>query len=496
MGVSTMGAAWRGEPVAGRGVCMGVRWVCLSDLHLGALNSVLTAVAVDGESVDKSVPSPVLTALCDGLRTLAPTGDPPELVILGDLFELALSSTDQAAATFAHLVRGLRPGEVGAAVSPLLRFVPGNHDHHLWRRARGEWYLDHIETLPAAQELPPEAYVTSLLPAHQRLPVRDRLIELLASRAETGAKVSVEQSYPNVGMASASGERVVVLSHGHFIEPLYRAMSGLTAVFGRGTPGSPSLESLEAHNGPWIDFFWSSMGDAAGFSTVARGLYESLQSEEAIEAELAAIRRTIARRPEGHLRHHLEGLFAAEALGELLKRSFKRERHVADVLSDTADSGLRDFLSGPVAKQVGEEVGSPREAVFVFGHTHKPFTETRTVARLAPSVSVVNTGGWVVDSPVPEPNKGASVVLVDDRLDVAVLRVYDQGTGPAAVRLETLPGEEDNPLVGELRELVDPGRDPWLALAQAAAASQCERRGQLEHRLRTQTDELEHGGRR
>ena len=47
-----------------------IRWVCVSDLHLGALNSVLTAVAPDGEHVDRSSPSPVLVALCDALRSL------------------------------------------------------------------------------------------------------------------------------------------------------------------------------------------------------------------------------------------------------------------------------------------------------------------------------------------------------------------------------------------------------------------------------------------
>ena len=31
-----------------------IRWVCISDLHLGALNSLLTNVTADGERVDGS----------------------------------------------------------------------------------------------------------------------------------------------------------------------------------------------------------------------------------------------------------------------------------------------------------------------------------------------------------------------------------------------------------------------------------------------------------
>jgi hypothetical protein len=468
-----------------------IRWVCLSDLHLGALNSVLTEVSPDGTAIEPSTPSPVLAALCECLRQLGDPVDPPDLVILGDLFELALGSTEHAGVTFGHLVRGLRPGTTGAAVSPVIRFVAGNHDHHLWRRARGEWYLDHIEQLGPDEPLPAEAHTTALLPASQRLPVRDRLIELLAARADPAIKVYVEQSYPNIGMASESGERVVVGSHGHFIEPLYRAMSMLTDIFGTASADAPTLYQLEAENGAWIDFFWSSMGDSGAVSGVTRGLYESLQSENTMEAELDAIRRAISRRSGSRFRNHVEGLFAEHALGAALKKSFRRERHKPEVLSTTAQTGLGDFLSGPLVRQLSEEIGSPRDVTFLFGHTHKPFDSINEVPGFA-DVSVVNTGGWVVDTPEPESNKGASIVLVDDHLDVAVLRCYTQGSEASAnVRIEAPAGQEENPLVSSLRNRIDVTRDPWLALAEAAAATEVERRAQLGERLRQQAAELD-----
>ena len=58
-----------------------VRWICISDLHLGALNSVLTSVSADGEHVDKSSTSPVTAALCDGLRSLSEREHDPRLVL-------------------------------------------------------------------------------------------------------------------------------------------------------------------------------------------------------------------------------------------------------------------------------------------------------------------------------------------------------------------------------------------------------------------------------
>ena len=42
-----------------------VRYLVVSDLHLGALNSVLTNVADSGTAVDREAPSPALSA-CSG----------------------------------------------------------------------------------------------------------------------------------------------------------------------------------------------------------------------------------------------------------------------------------------------------------------------------------------------------------------------------------------------------------------------------------------------
>jgi hypothetical protein len=469
-----------------------IRWVCLSDLHLGALNSVLTSVDPDGEHVEQSSASPVLVALCEGLRELSKGSDPPQLVVLGDLFELALSSTDDAAATFAQFVAALKPAASDAAVAPAIRFLPGNHDHHLWSRARSDRYLEYIGQVHLDQALPPDRHTTHLLPENERFAVRDRFIELLAARSDTGTKVTVEQSYPNLGLVTPSARRTVVLSHGHFIEPLYRAMSVIDEIFETPREGLPSAQDLEAENGAWIDFFWSSMGDSGDISAWTRDMYESLQSEEAIEAEVEAIGRAIAARQGSRIRAHIEGMLAERTLVEALKKSLRRERHKPEVLSDNARTGLRSFLSGPVAAQIGAEIGTPGQVAFVFGHTHKPFADLYEPPGIPGPVPVVNTGGWVVDTPEAEPNKGASVVVVDDDLNIAILRCYVQSEDATGrVEITSPTGVDQNPLVDALTTRIDPSRDPWSALADAAAATESERRRQLESRLRAETDLLD-----
>jgi len=465
-----------------------IRWVCVSDLHLGALNSVLTSVHADGDRVDQSSVSPVLTHLCEGLKRLRHGGEPPQLVVLGDLFELALCSTEDAAATFAHLLAALRPGSVDAAVAPVIHFIPGNHDHHFWSRARGDAFMKYMAEAPRGKPLIPEPKATHLLPMHDTLKVRDNIIEQMATRADTEATLRVEQSYPNLGLVNSSGNQVVVLSHGHFIEPLYRAMSVLEDLFDRGRPDSQTVHELEAENGAWIDFFWSSMGDSGDVSSWARDLYESLQSNDAIHAEIKAIRRAIIDRRGAKWRKHAESAVVGGMLLTAAKKSLRRERHVSEVLSANAKIGLTRYLSGPVSTQVKEEIGTPDQATFVFGHTHKPFIHRNRASGLPGSVPVINTGGWVVDTPKAEPHKGAAVVLIDEELNVAVLRCYTQGASVnEELRIDGPESDATNPLVDDLRSRIDLTSDPWLALAHAASEIELERRQQLEARNRTET---------
>jgi hypothetical protein len=316
----------------------------MSDLHLGALNSLLTPVDAEGDRVDPGLVSPVLVALCEALRTLCVGADPPELIVLGDMFELALGTAADAGATFAQFVMELIPGTRDAVIAPRIRFVPGNHDHHLWTRARGASYMERIATLPSTEPLPYEAHATRLVPQHDPYPIRDSLIELLALRADPRAKIVVEQSYPNFGIMGSPGRRAIVCSHGHFIEPLYRAVSTLEDFRQARAPDPMSAEDIEAENGAWIDFFWSSMGDSGAAGRWARMLYESLQSEEAVDAEIEAIRRAFSHRPGSGLRGRLEGLLLDGGLTSAAKRSMRRERYQPGTLSDTSRRGLVSYL--------------------------------------------------------------------------------------------------------------------------------------------------------
>jgi hypothetical protein len=226
---------------------------------------------------------------------------------------------------------------------------------------------------------------------------------------------------------------------------------------------------------------------------VTRSLYESLQSHEAVHAEIAAIERAIKLAGRSRMEadaeaHAVAGLLRA-GIGTVL-----RERHRPGVvLSPNAEEGLANYLNGAVAGQSTVEIGSPHQVTFVFGHTHKPFVEQRTVPAFASPVDVVNTGGWVVDTPSLDPIKGASLVLIDEQLNVASVRCYTEGADASSYRVRIDPSgpEGPNPLVDALRASIDPDCDPWAGLARTIRAAVADRGRQLADRLQADATTLD-----
>ena len=146
------------------------RYLCVSDLHLAASNSLLTALTPDRlRSVPEST-SPALRALADCLRALArlaPAAAPPTLIFNGDILELALAGTNQASMNFIRFMDALATDAQGRPDFPFdqeIYYLPGNHDHHVWNTARETQYIDnYIAEIPAAERdhrLQPEYQAT------------------------------------------------------------------------------------------------------------------------------------------------------------------------------------------------------------------------------------------------------------------------------------------------------------------------------------------------
>jgi hypothetical protein len=473
-----------------------IRYVIVSDLHFGAENSMLTALSEGasspvstGFSAEPQQPSPMLTGLVSGLRELVAGQDqPPVLIMAGDILDLALSP-DATALMIYRLFAHLAFDDGQPVFDPVLHYVPGNHDHHEWEISRESQYVTYACAQPPQAPLDEPWHTTRLSPAAERPAASSTLLTGLARGQAGGTSgIEVRVSYPNLALRSPDGRRSLVVSHGHYTESIYSLMSRLRDILypGQRPAGPVAIERLEEENFAWIDFFWSTLGRSGQVGEDVAAIYADLVSEQDVDAFVSNLISALIDSGKGR-----SWLHPAEKL--LLNAVFRREaNHLARsergnpgvTLSPAGQDGLRGYLEGPVRLQLQAEWGAvPDDLTFVYGHTHKPFTDRWALNGFPGAVDIVNTGGWVVDTDTPAPFQAGVAVLVSEDLQTASLQFYRQGTGPAPVQiLPPAAGQAPSPWQAELAARIDPAAPRWAALSERAAELAAQR-----HRLQAAT---------
>lgn len=464
-----------GEP-PGKEIMSGVRYVCLSDLHLGAGYSILTGVDQWGNLHGK--PSHTLETLAGALLEFVgrlSDDQPPKLVLLGDILDLTFSSTDDAATTFGHFVDAMfPPAQPDSIFSRDILFIPGNHDHHVWQTVK-DWYFM-TEQLRATDGPGEPIEVTPLFASQVSSKLINELIEAYLKRNDVTASVA----YPNFGLKNKN--RCVLLHHGHYVDAVYRAMTSLNRWLWPGhvsddleqyeKAGVSWIEDLERQNGSWIDFVWSGLGNAGLLQKSANTLYSLMQdggeshrfSRKVAAKLLACLADGFPVSPGAELVKGVNLEHLARAVVDItLGRAAEMERYsFLSLLSDSAREGLVWYLSGPLLQQLrDEDLTLPgRDVTFIFGHTHKPFEDRLIVPRYDRLVKVFNTGGWVLDQPRMTPLQGAAAVIIDDELNVASLRLFNDPVNDVAVPVD-VQGIGDSSLLREMRSALEQTKSAW-----------------------------------
>lgn len=448
----------------------------MSDTHFGAENSVLSHVPEGSTRVDPRTPSAVLVQLVACLRTVVATNTderPPTLILHGDILELALADDNVAATSFAAFIRLAFTADQ-ALFDDRIYYVPGNHDHHIWETARERQYAHYIEGLLPGASIAPPWHVTRLFEDPSTVTPEAELLTAVLSR-EANRNISVRIVYPNLGIQSDDGTRVIVIHHGHFTEPLYRLMSSLRSALFPSQRASREIWEWESDNFAWIDFFWSTLGRSGEAGTDVGLVYDMLGDRSALGRLAANLARYASERFPRGLRP-IARLGLAPIARWLVPKVGARERAIPGVvLSDKTTRGLHEYLSGPMRLQLERErhgAGS-RELVFVFGHTHKPFERQEQFAGFTQPVALINSGGWVVDTKDTSAVQGASVVLIDADCNVASLRMYNQADDPSSysVHLRASGSAKDDVLRTRLETELDLTAAPWSGFSTEVAAA-------------------------
>jgi hypothetical protein len=476
-----------------------IRYVSLSDLHLGAENSLLTRLtSVSSDASLKADPtgaSDVMVQLANCLRLLISQNrgrQRPTLILNGDALELALADVNIASMVFERFMElTMKPGD--ELFDKTIYYNPGNHDHHLWETARETQYIEeYLSNTKWGAKLSAPWHTTNMFLGEYD-PVSCYLLDSLMDRYEpkyeNGEPPRFLVVYPNFGVRSADGQKCVVFSHGHYIESIYRLMTGLRSTLFPDRTEPDTIWKLESENFAWVDFFWSTLGRSGEFGTDVELIYDKLQADIQLKALVSNLAGGIAAKYSlPWISRSVEHLVLTSVLEFFLGKVANREVKRTDgALSKDAESGLRQFLEKFLLKQIQtDNAGSvPAEVTFIFGHTHKPFEEVLPYAGYRSGVKVFNNGGWVVDSMEPAPLKGGAIVLVDEDLNTASLRMYNEAEidtqPPSSPRVSEVI---DNPLVRQLKSVISSTPGPLDALRMAVFAEIPRQRENLAAKIR------------
>jgi hypothetical protein len=459
-----------------------IRYICVSDLHLGADHSLLTRLGPKIGEVNPDRPSEVLEALANCFRELVRHNKgqvKPTLILNGDLLELALAEDNIALMAFERFIELMFPSNGNHLIQPKIILNPGNHDHHLWETARETQYVEFLQGKRSRKhhgDLPLPWHTTKMFtPDLVDSSLLNAVIHRHSRLAELG--VHVGTVYPNLCRLNGDESKCVIFSHGHFVESVYMLMTTIGDFVFPGRKAPEQIWDIETENFAWIDFFWSAMGRSGEVGKDIEQMYDMLlvpQVRKRLIRQLVCVggQHWFPRWPK--LGERLASLFAP-LISRMLKHVGALEKtQVGNVLSQDARQGLKVYIEGPLAKQVLEERKKPLRAqtTFVFGHTHKPFSAPLRFDHFPSPMSVYNSGGWVVDTIATEPTHGGAIVLADEELNVVSVRMYNESESQRMplVKVEAVDSGE-NPLYAHVADLVNGDQDPWFSFSRVVAAN-------------------------
>ncbi len=373
----------------------------ISDIHLGAHNSLLTVIDYHpdtGEAIHRPLAKIILERLIADVRAIAGGERIQQCILLGDIFEFSFAQYGVAMQNGRWFFKAL----VEADLFDEFVYIPGNHDHHLWQQLSEAHYL--MNQLDA----PPVKYPRALPPTQL---LQDTFLDQLMPE---GRRFLV--TYPNYAF-SIQG-RSFYLHHGHYLQKLYLAASQ----FLEKTVDTKDIDDLEALNAPFLEFGWYNLGQAynIGKKKLLDRLYFMLKNNDTEELDelivqlLKKVFKWLTRSQPGArwvTRWILNPLI--RMLGPVVMKQVLL-RHRSDVVNavQTASSARHKRLSPEASQPVLNYIqkymlqGQPfsPDAVFIFGHTHEPEEDVQVQDDQQRTYHLYNTGGWVVDQIDPDGN--------------------------------------------------------------------------------------------
>jgi len=443
-----------------------IRYICLSDLHFGAYNSLFTTVTRDG-IIKPERPTETLIKFLNILEyiiNLTNKKRKARLILNGDIFELALANTNQAVMAFDSFINLLYEDKRSEIFSDKVIFIAGNHDHHLWETARERQYLEYISKIEPGVFIEPPWHHTKMI---NPSPLKSRFITTLMQRHKNLKNGRALAVYPNLALVNRNTKKYIVITHGHFTEPIYTLMSSLVSILLKSKSFPETIDEIEKENFAWIDFFWSVLGRSGKVGEGIGIIYDMLQDDNSINYLINNIIFHFVNKTE--IPDSVSNMFKPVItyfLTKTISNIANSERGLnSDALGEKSQSGLYSYINGPLKLQFLQENNFelPKKMDLIFGHTHKPFAKVYSGFEkfgYPNDIGIYNTGGWVIDTIAPQKQVGGAITLIDEDKNIVLLRFFKESN--LKFKLESTDENPQNPLLKKLQEKLDFTSDIFL----------------------------------
>ncbi len=388
--------------------------LAMSDLHLGRDLGYLCSADLRFQDNKAAL-----------LELLTEIGPQDELIINGDLLELSVAGLDEAYGDlrefFALLSRA--PG------FRRIVYVPGNHDHHLWRELAERACVDGRIArgrLPPSDPEYPSYFVDRAFSSAAPDPPCGIVLGGLWPKDRPAPEIVVKYPHHLINVPADDGRaQYYLLTHGHFLEELFTPVNYLIE--------PARLDELEAFNTIWIEAVNYDFGRSGRLTEHVQDLLDNVEKgDQEAKREMRQMLDTVyvnfARRLKlGWLRRlglRLIKNAAASQLSRLLmeRRSGLFRSPIDDRLKAKVEAYIRKYVIERYRKSRAAEYNFPSDRdiplpfTFVFGHTHVPSAgESGAFLRIDNEIyPLANTGGWLrVDGRGEANGENAGVLVID-----------------------------------------------------------------------------------
>jgi UDP-2,3-diacylglucosamine pyrophosphatase LpxH len=422
---------------------MSLLFVSMSDLHLGEEDSVLTNLSLGKPVLEPNGPGPCMMALVNYLHGLKGTLNQgksiPFLILNGDILELAISSFPISTTYFRLFLTELAKRKL----FDRLIYLPGNHDHGLWSLIRDTHFVKSLSQQSESPGLLKVEHVTGL-----SIPRQSPLLSLLASNLPmqiTSPLLFVAN--PSFRLQSLQGHDFL-FHHGHLLEDIYkfltllrdRLMKDVSLKDLKKTPLRDKIGEIERENWPWIDFVWSGFTRAGRVGHTMEDIYELISKPEGMKVLIHRVADALNTEFNIPI---VPKSFEDDVFRFILKKAIEkggvgsdeRANHKKSAFSEDLKKMTKRFLGHYMKQELLDEGLHPAtgQSRFIFGHTHKPFLEQlKNVKAGFGTVTVVNSGGWVIESDKYLEKHSPGIVVGTNKGDIALVKY----------RLDEKPGSE------------------------------------------------------